>query len=141
MLHPIPKTLAGVPVDLAANPPDHGYFFGPKLHPGEKPRIPYLAKMLQGEKGVFVAASDYVKALPESVSRWIPGKLYSLGTDGFGRSDGRRHLRDFFEVDARYIVLATLYGLLQEEKIDMKFIKKAIKDLDIDPDKANPMIS
>ena len=111
------------------------------LHPTKKPREPFLSGALKGEKGVFIAASDYVKALPESVAKWIPGRLMTLGTDGFGRSDGRRHLRDFFEVDARYIVLATLYGLFQEGQLEAKVIDKAIKELDIDPEKANPMTS
>jgi len=111
------------------------------LHPDKKPRIPFVSQALAGNSGVFVAASDYVKALPESISKWIPGRLISLGTDGFGRSDGRRHLRDFFEVDARYITLATLFGLFLEGKLKATDVRKAIKDLDIDPEKANPLLS
>jgi pyruvate dehydrogenase E1 component len=111
------------------------------FHPDKKAQLPYVSQQLKGSTGVFVAASDYVKALPESIARWIPGRLVSLGTDGFGRSDGRRHLRDFFEVDARYITLAALYGLLQEGKLKAADLKKALKDLEIDPEKANPMIS
>ncbi len=111
------------------------------LHPDKKPRTPFIAEALGRTGGVFVAASDYVKALPESVSRWIPGRLISLGTDGFGRSDGRRHLRDFFEVDAKYITLAALYGLSREGKLKPAEVKKAIKDMKIDPNKADPMIS
>jgi len=111
------------------------------FHPDKKAQLPYVSQQLKGSTGVFVAASDYVKALPESIARWIPGRLVSLGTDGFGRSDGRRHLRDFFEVDARYITLAALYGLFQEGKLKVADLKKALKDLEIDPEKANPMIS
>ncbi|UCF65829.1 MAG: pyruvate dehydrogenase (acetyl-transferring), homodimeric type [bacterium] len=111
------------------------------LHPDKKPQVPFISQALSGSSGVFVAASDYVKALPESISKWIPGRLISLGTDGFGRSDGRRHLRDFFEVDARYITLATLYGLFREGKLKATDVKNAIKDLDIDPEKANPLLS
>jgi pyruvate dehydrogenase E1 component len=111
------------------------------LHPDKKPMIPYVSEALKGAEGVFVAATDYVKALPESIARWLPGPLFSLGTDGFGRSDGRRHLREFFEVDERYIVLATLFSLAREGKIKSTDVKKAIKELDIQPDKANPMIS
>lgn len=111
------------------------------FNPDKKAKLPYVAQLLKGEKGVFVAASDYVKALPQSIARWIPGRFISLGTDGFGRSDGRRHLRDFFEVDARYITLAALYGLSQEGQIKTADVKKAMKDLEINPDKANPMIS
>lgn len=111
------------------------------LHPSEKPKIPYITKTLKNEEGVFVAASDYVKALPDSVAKWFPGKLYSLGTDGFGRSEGRASLRDFFEVDAKHIVLATLYSLSTEKKIKPEVAEKAIKDLKIDKKKADPMIS
>ncbi len=111
------------------------------FNPDKKAKLPYLAQLLKGEKGVFVAASDYVKALPQSIARWIPGRLISLGTDGFGRSDVRRHLRDFFEVDARYITLAALYGLSQEGQLKTADVKKAMKDLEINPDKANPVIS
>jgi pyruvate dehydrogenase E1 component len=111
------------------------------FHPQEQKKIPYVSEALKGSKGVFVAASDYVKTLSESISKWIPGPLISLGTDGFGRSDGRRHLRDFFEIDERYITLATLYNLHLQGKIEAKVINKAIKDLDIDPEKLNPMIS
>ncbi len=111
------------------------------LNPDKKAKVPYIQETLKNAKGVFVAASDYVKALPESISKWLPGPLISLGTDGFGRSDGRRHLRDFFEVDERYIVLAALYNLASQGHLDMKVAKKAIKDLDLNPEKANPIIS
>jgi pyruvate dehydrogenase E1 component len=103
------------------------------LHPGEKPKIPYLSETLSGEDGVFVAASDYMKALPCSVAKWIPGQLVPLGTDGFGRSDSRAALRDFFEVDARHITIAALSALAREGKIQPAVVKKAIKQLDIDP--------
>jgi len=112
-----------------------------RLHPDEEPRVPYVTEQLSKEKGVFVAASDYVKTLPKSISDWVPGRLVSLGTDGFGRSEDRIGLRDFFEVDAKFIVLATLYALAEEGDIEKDKVAQAIKDLDIDPDKANPMIS
>ncbi len=111
------------------------------LHPTSKPRVPYLTRTLKNAKGVFVAVSDYIRALPDSVTRWIPGPYFTLGTDGFGRSDGRRHLRDFFEIDARYIVLATLFALAREKKIPFRVVNEAIKDLGINPEKANPLIS
>lgn len=111
------------------------------LHPGEKPRLPYIAETLQGVSGPFVAASDYVRALPESVSKWLPGKMLSLGTDGFGRSDGRRHLREFFEVDERFIAFAALTMLLREGKLKKEIVLKAMQDFGINPEKANPMIS
>jgi pyruvate dehydrogenase E1 component len=111
------------------------------LNPGSKPKESYLQKSLKNEKGVFIASSDYVKALPDSVSKWFPRKLYSLGTDGFGRSEGRKELRDFFEVDAKHIVLATLYALANEGSIKMTAVEKAVKDLQINPAKPNPMNS
>jgi pyruvate dehydrogenase E1 component len=111
------------------------------LHPEEPPRVPYVSKCVADATGVFVAASDYVRALPDSISRWFPRFLHSLGTDGFGRSDGRVALRDFFEVDARFITLATLAALLREKQLDSKVVRKAIDDLNIDPEKANPIIA
>lgn len=111
------------------------------LHPGEKPKVPYVTQCLDKETGPFVAASDYLKALPDALSRWIPGTLISLGTDGFGRSEGRKSLRDFFEVDERYIVIAALFGLMKEGKVKPDVIQKAIKESGINPAKLNPMIS
>ncbi len=111
------------------------------LHPSKKPKVAYLTRALSNSSGVYVAASDYVKALPESVSQWIPGRLISLGTDGFGRSETREALRDFFEVDEQHIVLAALAGLFREGKIEAKTVQGAIKKLGIDPNKANPLLS
>ncbi len=75
------------------------------LHPGETPRVPYVTACLEDAPGVLVAASDYVKALPDAIDRWLPRPLIALGTDGFGRSENREALRDFFEVDYRYIIV------------------------------------
>ncbi len=111
------------------------------LHPGEEPKKPYVTRCLEEEDGVFVAASDYMKALPDSIAKWIPGRLMALGTDGFGRSETRRALRDFFEMDHRFIVLATMHALCLEGKVKKDLVQKVIRDLDIDPQKANPMIS
>ncbi len=111
------------------------------LHPNEEPKVPYVTRCFGKQPGVFVAASDYVKTLPDSLARWLPGPLHSLGTDGYGRSENRAALRDFFEVDARYVVVATLHSLAQKGKIKPAVVKKAIKDLDIDPEKLNPMSS
>ena len=94
------------------------------LHPGEKPRVPYVTQCLENAPGVLVAASDYLKTLPNLVSKWMPRRLASLGTDGFGRSEGRASLRDFFEVDARFIVLATLHELMREGKIQPPWCKR-----------------
>ncbi len=111
------------------------------LHPGEKPKTPYIRQCLEKETGVFVAASDYVRKLPDSLARWMPGTLVTLGTDGFGRSEGRKDLREFFEVDARFITIATLYALSKEQKVKAGIVQKAIKDLGVNPEKINPMIS
>ena len=111
------------------------------LHPTEDPKVSYVSQCLADAPGVLVAASDYVKALPDSIARWCPKPLLSLGTDGYGRSDSRRDLRDFFEVDARYITLTTLSALAREGEIDFDDVEEAMHDLDIDPSKANPMTS
>ena len=108
------------------------------LHPGEQPKIPHVAQCLKDAPGVIVAASDYLKILPDSIARWLPRRVRSLGTDGFGRSDDRAGLREFFEVDARFVALATLAELAQDGKVDNKVVSQAVKDLGIDAEKANP---
>jgi pyruvate dehydrogenase E1 component len=112
-----------------------------RLHPGDKPRVPYVTQCLAGTEGVIVAASDYVKVLPDAIDRWTGRRVTSLGTDGFGRSEGRSALRDFFEVDAKHIVLATLGDLAREGKIEAAVVQKAIKELGINAEKPNPAIS
>jgi pyruvate dehydrogenase E1 component len=111
------------------------------LHPGQKPKVPYVTQALKDAPGVFVAASDYMKVLPESIAQWVPRRLVSLGTDGFGRSENRAALRDFFEVDAKHIVLATLGALAKEQQIKPELLQQAIKELGINPEKANPAVS
>lgn len=111
------------------------------LNPSAKPKVPYVTECFNDNDGVIVASSDYVKALPDSISKWLPKRIVSLGTDGFGRSEARPELRDFFEVDARYIVLGALYALAQEGSLKMSQVEKAMKELDIDSAKLNPMIS
>jgi len=111
------------------------------MNPTSDPKVPYVSSLLKDTEGVLVAASDYVKALPDSISKWLPRPLISLGTDGFGRSEGRAQLRDFFEVDAKHIVFAALWGLLKDGKIKSDVIKKAMTDLGINPSKKNPMHS
>jgi pyruvate dehydrogenase E1 component len=111
------------------------------LHPAEKPRVPYVTECLGKADGVIVAASDYVKALPNSIDRWLARPIVALGTDGFGRSEGRKALRDFFEVDARFVAVGALAALAREKQIDAKLVEKAIKDLGIDPEKKNPAVS
>jgi len=110
------------------------------LNPGKKEKRPWLAEQLAKEQGVFVAASDYQKVLPATVAKWFPGPLHILGTDGFGRSDSRAQLRDFFEVDARYIALAALHELSLSGAIKPAVATAALKDLGIDPGKKNPHV-
>jgi pyruvate dehydrogenase E1 component len=112
-----------------------------RLHPGEKPRVPYVTECLADAPGVLVAASDYLKTLPNMVSKWMPRRLAALGTDGFGRSENRSSLRNFFEVDSRFIVVATLYELFVDGKIERSLLDQAIVDLGIDPEKWNPVVS
>jgi pyruvate dehydrogenase E1 component len=109
-----------------------------RLHPEEETREPFVAGALKEAEGVFVAASDYVRAVPESIARWIPGRFVSLGTDGYGRSDIRADLRRHFEVDARHIALAALHALALEGEIERSGVARALRDLEIDPDKMNP---
>jgi pyruvate dehydrogenase E1 component len=109
-----------------------------RLHPLEKPRIPYITQVLDKTEGVIVAASDYVKALPDAIDRWMPRPVVPLGTDGFGRSESRAALRDFFEVDARHVVVATLDALARDGKIDRKVVAQAIADLGVNAEKPNP---
>jgi pyruvate dehydrogenase E1 component len=108
------------------------------LQPAAEPRKSYLESLLEKEEGVFVAVSDYMKIVPDQIAPWVPGGLISLGTDGFGRSDTRPNLRRFFEVDSELTVIATLYALAKIGKIRMDIVKRAIKDLDVDPEKAYP---
>ncbi len=108
------------------------------LHPGATPRVPFVTQSLKDAPGVLVAASDYMKVLPESIAQWLPRPLVALGTDGFGRSESRVSLRDFFEVDAKHIVLATLTALAREKQIKLDVLQKAVKELGINPEKANP---
>ncbi len=109
------------------------------LHPTQAQRVPYVAQALQNAPGVLVAASDYVKTLPLSIARWMPRTLNALGTDGFGRSENRASLRDFFEVDARFVTLRTLSALAKEGKIKPEVVQQAIKDLEINPEKPDPL--
>jgi pyruvate dehydrogenase E1 component len=111
------------------------------LHPGEPAREPYVTRCLKDTPGPLVAASDYVKVLPDSIDRWLPRPLTALGTDGFGRSDNRTALRDFFEVDHRYVVVATLAALARDGRIEASVVQQAIQTHGIDPEKANPAIS
>lgn len=110
-----------------------------RLHPSAPARRSYVENLLAGEKGLFIAASDYMKSMPESIQRWVPGGLTPLGTDGFGRSENRQSLRRFFEVDAECIALAALDQLGRRGELPVDRVDKAIKELGIDPDKVDPV--
>jgi pyruvate dehydrogenase E1 component len=109
------------------------------FHPTEPQRVPYIAKLLEGHTGPFIAASDYVRAVTEQVSPYVPGGLYALGTDGFGRSETRQPLRRHFEVDAECVTIAALHELSKRGQIDRGVVAQAIRDLDVNPDKIDPM--
>ena len=110
-----------------------------RLHREIDHKTPWIRQCLDGTDGVYVIASDYVKALPESIARWFPKPPVSLGTDGFGRSESRAALRRFFEVDAEHIVVATLDALSREGAVDRETVHAAIAELGIDPDAPNPV--
>jgi pyruvate dehydrogenase E1 component len=111
------------------------------LHPLAVPRVPYVTQCLGGAPGVIVAVSDYVKALPDSIARWLPGPATVLGTDGFGRSGNRAELRGFFEVDARFMTLAALSALARQGQIGRDVVQQAARDLGIDPERPDPVSS
>jgi pyruvate dehydrogenase E1 component len=108
------------------------------LHPTDPPKKSHLETLLAGEQGTFVAVSDNLKIVPDQIAPWVPGGLMTLGTDGYGRSDTRKTLRRFFEVDAESTVIATLYALAEKGQLDKRVVAKAIKDLGVDPEKAYP---
>jgi pyruvate dehydrogenase E1 component len=110
-----------------------------RLHPDEEPKIAYACQCLgEDDDTLVVAASDYMKALPLSIRHWAPARFVALGTDGFGCSEGRDALRQHFEVDARHIAYAALEGLARANKVGAEELRRAVKDLDIDPEKSDP---
>jgi pyruvate dehydrogenase E1 component len=111
------------------------------LHPGASPRSSYLERVLADERGVFVAASDHVRAVPEQLDPWIPGGLFAMGTDGFGRSDTRGPLRRHFEVDAECIAIGTLSRLAATGAIGSHVVSDAIASLGVNPDKIDAALA
>ncbi len=109
------------------------------LHPDAPRRAPYVEQCLSGRVGPFVAATDYMRTVPDQVRQWVPGRFHVLGTDGYGRSDSRVALRGFFEVDRRWIALAALKTLADEGMLDVATVASAIARFGIDPDKPNPV--
>ncbi|HMQ15492.1 MAG TPA: pyruvate dehydrogenase (acetyl-transferring), homodimeric type [Phycisphaerae bacterium] len=112
-----------------------------RLHPTEPPRIPHINKLINQEPWPIVAASDYVKSNPFRVQAWCPASFFSLGTDGFGRSETREDLRRFFEIDAEHIAFAALTQLSRIRKFDAARLPKVIKDLGIDPEAPDPALA
>ncbi len=112
-----------------------------RLHPEEKPKRPYVTKCLGKSDAPVVAATDYMKALPDGIREWVPGHYEVLGTDGFGRSDFRKHLRRFFEVDRHHVAVAALSALAQDGSIESSVVSDAIERYDVDPDAPDPAVS
>lgn len=108
------------------------------LHPSAKPKISYVEQCLQDQNGPVIAATDYMKVYADSIREFVPSRYVVLGTDGFGRSDDRKQLRAHFEVNSGYIIVAALSALFEDGSLDADVVKKAIKQFNIDPDKASP---
>ncbi len=108
------------------------------LHPGSPPQQPLVTGLLRDSGHPIVAVTDFMRAVPDQVSRWVPGPYITLGTDGFGRSDTRRALRRFFETDAAHVVVATLSGLVRAGRIGPGAVDDALARYGIDPDSAPP---
>ncbi|HJT18845.1 MAG TPA: pyruvate dehydrogenase (acetyl-transferring), homodimeric type [Nitrospira sp.] len=108
------------------------------LHPEEPPRVSYLQKTAQAFDGPCVAVSDYVRLVPQQIAPWISGGLLALGTDGFGRSDSRKPLRRFFEIDAEHLAVATLYALHRQGRIEARLVSQAVRELSIPTDDQAP---
>jgi pyruvate dehydrogenase E1 component len=112
-----------------------------RLHPTESEKPPYIVRVLDGVEGPIIAATDYMKAVPDQLAPWIANRLVSLGTDGFGRSDNRQHLRSFFEVNAESIAAAALSSLAREGKFDAQRAQKAFAELGVDTEKIDAAIA
>jgi pyruvate dehydrogenase E1 component len=108
------------------------------LHPNETPKVPYVRQLFKDREGPIVAATDYMRAVPDQIREWIKGRYITLGTDGFGRSDSRAQLRKHFEVDRNHIAWAALRALADEGKVDKATVAKAMRDLQIDATKPDP---
>jgi len=110
-----------------------------RLHPTEPERRPYIQQVLDGSEGPIIAATDYMKVVADQVSPWLPGRLVALGTDGFGRSENREHLRKHFENGAEAIAAAALSRLARDGGFDKERAKTAITELGLDPERPDPV--
>ena len=111
-----------------------------RLHPFKKARVPFIKQLFSKTSGVTVAVSDYMKALPNSIASWMPENFTPLGTDGYGLSESRADLRDYFEISPDYICHAALVGLFRNESIDAATLKQQLKNLHVDVEKADPSL-
>jgi pyruvate dehydrogenase E1 component len=110
------------------------------LHPTEPAKKSYVETVLAKEQGAFVAVSDNIRTVADQIAPWVPGGLFTLGTDGFGRSETRANLRRFFGIDTETTVVGTLYALAEKKLIDRKVVAQAIKDMGLDPEMVQPQI-
>lgn len=111
------------------------------LHPNQRPHASYIEQQFEGAQGPFIAASDNVRAVAEQIDPWVPGGLFAMGTDGFGRSETRANLRRHFEVDAECIAVAALYRLAELGKFDRTKLAATIEELGINPEKIDPLFA
>jgi pyruvate dehydrogenase E1 component len=109
-----------------------------RLHPEAPAKVPYVKQVLGKTRGPVVATSDYMRALPEQVASYLDGRLLALGTDGFGRSETRKALRRFFEIDAEHVAVAALFALAERGEIDRAAVVKALQELGLNPDAPAP---
>jgi len=108
------------------------------LHPGQKPRVSHVEQCFKDREGPVIAATDYLRTVPDQIRQWVSGRYLTLGTDGYGRSDSRAQLRKHFEVDAKFIAFAVLRALEDEGKVDRKTLTRAMEALGIDPSRPDP---
>ena len=100
--------------------------------------MPYVRELLAKHEGPIVAATDYVRSVPDQIRQWVPARYVTLGTDGFGRSDSRAALRRHFEIDRNYIAVAALKALADDGRVDPATVARAVAALGVDPDKPAP---
>jgi pyruvate dehydrogenase E1 component len=112
-----------------------------RLHPLEPQRTPYVTEMLRDSEGPIIAVTDFMKAVPDQITRFVPRPYVTLGTDGYGFSDTRAALRRHFEVDAPNVVTAVLSGLAATDAVKAEVVQEAIDRFDIDADREDPRIS
>ena len=110
-----------------------------RLHPTKKPRLSFVEQSLAKHTGPVIASTDYMKLFAEQIRQWVPGTFKVLGTDGFGRSDSRRKLRHFFEVDRYWVAYSALSALVESGDLKPKVLTDALKAFGIDPEKTNPL--